>query len=530
MNKPTKAVIYARVSGAKQVRDGDGLASQESRCREYATYKDYDVIEVFTDDMTGKALRRPAMDRMLAFLRLHKKDSIAVIIDDISRLARNIEAHIELRRTLSDAGGILESPSIEFGEDSDSRLVEHMLATVAQHQREKNAEQTQNRMRGRKMNGYWTFQAPIGFRYEKINGHGKLLVRNEPVASIVQEGLEGYATGRFASQAELKRFFESQPAFPKDLPNDLIRQQRVSEMLTRIIYAGYVEYEPWGVTRRKGQHDGLVSLETWEQIQDRSKARKLAPARTDLNEDFPLRGAVICADCEAPLTSCWSKSGTGKRYPYYWCKSRTCASYRKNIRAERIDAGFADLMQHMTPSRNLLSLASRMLKDAWSQRDAQFGAKKSQIRRDISACNTQIESLLERIVEASNPTVIAAYEKKLANLEADRMRVEAKLTQNLKPAHSFDEMFELSKAFLSNPCKTWENAGLTLRKIILRLTFSAPLAYDRQSGFRTPQASVIFEFFEKITSKCKMVHLRGFEPLASAFGGQRSIQLSYRCV
>ena len=47
--RPYKAVIYCRVSGAKQVREGDGLVSQENRCREYATYKDFDVVEVFKD-------------------------------------------------------------------------------------------------------------------------------------------------------------------------------------------------------------------------------------------------------------------------------------------------------------------------------------------------------------------------------------------------------------------------------------------------------------------------------------------------
>ncbi|MCV6546206.1 MAG: zinc ribbon domain-containing protein [Cohaesibacter sp.] len=30
-----------------------------------------------------------------------------------------------------------------------------------------------------------------------------------------------------------------------------------------------------------------------------------------------MRGFVVCGDCGHPLTACWSKSSTGKKYPYY---------------------------------------------------------------------------------------------------------------------------------------------------------------------------------------------------------------------
>lgn len=67
-----------------------------------------------------------------------------------------------VRAALSEAGGKLESPSIEFGEDSGSILVENLLASVSQHQRQKNGEQTVNRMRARTLSGYlsgyWVFQ------------------------------------------------------------------------------------------------------------------------------------------------------------------------------------------------------------------------------------------------------------------------------------------------------------------------------------------------------------------------------------
>jgi DNA invertase Pin-like site-specific DNA recombinase len=168
---------------------------------------------------------------MLAYLSLQaRKHSFVVIIDDISRLARDIKAHLELRDAIALVGTRLESPSIEFGKDSDSILVEDLLASVSQHQRQKNAEQTKNWMRVRAMNGYWVLGAPRGFAYLHRPGQGRILVREEPLASIITEALEGFASVRFGSQVEVKRFFERQPNVPKDLPNGEIRNQRLAEL------------------------------------------------------------------------------------------------------------------------------------------------------------------------------------------------------------------------------------------------------------------------------------------------------------
>ncbi len=473
--RPRKAVIYTRVSGAKQVREGDGLASQENRCREYATYKDYDVVEVFSDDMSGKYERRPAMDRMLAFLRLHPKGSFSVIIDDISRFARDVQAHIRLRETLADAGGVLESPSIEFGEDSDSRLVEHMLASVAQHQREKNAEQTSNRMKGRMMNGYAVFAAPIGYTYVKTGSHGKLLTRDEPVASIIQEGLEGYACGRIASPTELRRFFEAQPAFPKDLPGGQIRQQKVSEIMSRVIYAGYVEHEPWGISRRKGHHEPIISLETYQTIQERRTAKAIAPVRKDINEDFPLRGFVTCGTCDKPMTSCWSKSCTGAKYPYYWCQTRDCSMYRKSIRRDDIEGPFEGVLQSMQPSRNLMDIVTSMLKHAWSMRLDQQADQASHIARQIKETDKQINSLLDKLVNSQSTTVIKALEQRVEKLETEKLLLAERQSKSGTPKRSFEEIFRTRCGISGKPLE-----------YISEWVFG-PEATGAQTGLRRPR-------------------------------------------
>ena len=183
----TEATIYLRVSSQKQVTEGHGLKSQETRCREFAERNGWVVVQVFSDTISGGAWERPGMTAMLKFLKRGKKR--VVIIDDISRLARDMFVHLKFRLDIRNAGGVLKSPSHQFGEDSSSVLLENLLASMSQHHRQKNGEQVHDRMRARILNGYWPFRAPVGYKYERRRGFGKVLVRDEPVATVVQEAL-----------------------------------------------------------------------------------------------------------------------------------------------------------------------------------------------------------------------------------------------------------------------------------------------------------------------------------------------------
>jgi site-specific DNA recombinase len=209
-------------------------------------------------------------------------------------------------------------------------------------------------------------QAPVGYKFGSISGRGKMLLRDEPVASVVQEALEGYAFARFEKQADVQRFLQDNPLFPKD-SRGVVRHQRVSVLLKQCLYAGYLEFPKWDVSLRQAQHEPLITFQTWKMIQDRLAGGFYAPRKKNVNEDFPLRGFVMCDDCGTPLTSCWSK-GTHNKYAYYLCPKRGCASYGKSIRRADIEGQFDQLLQSLTPSDSLFRVARLMFKELWDHR------------------------------------------------------------------------------------------------------------------------------------------------------------------
>jgi site-specific DNA recombinase len=506
-----KSVIYCRVSDPKQVREGHGLTSQETRCREYAARCGYEVVEVFSEDMSGKIAQRPGILEVLSFLKRHRAEEHVVIIDDLSRLARDIESYKQLRRAIKAAKGKLESPSIQFGEDSDSVLIENLLASVAQHQREKNAEQTRNRMRARAQNGYWVFFAPVGYRYEKVAGHGKMLVRDEPCASIAKEALLGYRTGRFETPVEVKRFLESQPAWPKDRKGE-VHPERITELLTRPVYAGFICNEGWGLNFVPAKHEALITLGDWQAIQERRNGSAKAPARKDLKESFPLRGFVSCGYCGEALTACWS-TGRSARYPYYLCDTKGCPDYRKSTRKEKLEGEFEQLLTELQPTETLFNLAFYTFRDLWNAKVERVRGQAATLEQDIRVIAAKIERLVDKLVDATSDAVIAGCEKRIRDLEAQKALAQEKIANCGRPLASFDETYRTAFDFLANPWKLWRSPRIEDRRAVLKLVFAEKLPYVRNEGYRTAKISMPFKLIGDLKmQKTEMVPRRGLEP------------------
>jgi hypothetical protein len=117
---------------------------------------------------------------------------------------------------------------------------------------------------------------------------------------------------------------------------------------------------------RKGHHEPLIDMETFRRVQERLQGKPARMAtRVDAGEDFPLRGLLICAECGAPLTACWSTGRWKIRYPYYLCTKRGCASYGKSIRRAVIEDEFGQLISKAEPREGVREAAVAMFRDAW---------------------------------------------------------------------------------------------------------------------------------------------------------------------
>ena len=512
---PQRAIIYCRVSSTRQKEEGHGLESQEHRCRQYAELHNYEVAAVFPDDASGGGdfMNRPGMVALLSYLDAMPNEKFVIIFDDLKRFARDRDFHFALKRALMKRGARPECLNFQFDDTPEGEFVETVFAAQGHLEREQNRRTVIQRMTACVEGGRYIFAPPIGYRYEDVNG-ARTLVPDEPIASVVRECLEGYACGRFQSIMEVKRHMETFACIKKNAKGEVyINSAR--EMLKRPLYAGLVRVPKWGPELYKGIHEPLITVQTWRRIQDRMEGKAYAPARKDLNADFPLRGAVACSSCGNNLTAAWA-NGRSARYPYYWCQNKDCSEHRKSIRKDQIEGDFESLLRSLRPLPTLFETGRAMLSDVWQMRLDGAKARRDVARSKLSAIERKLATVTDRLLETDSPTIIRTYERQLEKLEDERAELRELSTKTGQPVGQFEDIYRTAMEFIANPWKLWASDALEHKRMLLKLVFPDGLEYCRKTGYRTAETPMIFRLLSgSHTPKCEMVEPGGIEPPTS---------------
>lgn len=372
-------------------------------------------------------------------------------------------------------------------------------------------------MKARLEAGYWTFDHPPGMRTEKFPGHGKLLVPIEPNASVIKEALEGYASARFVTRTDVQQFLQRKGFYHRKQKDRVHLEQAIRLLERAWIYAGFIEYPLWHVSRRKGHHEALISEETLRLIEQRLAETAPRPQRKALHEDFELRGYAACSDCGELMTASWSKGRT-QMYPYYRCTTAGCTYRNKGMRKEYIDDAFTTLLNGMSATPNALKLLGAVFSDAWKDRMKAVTADAERQKSEMGAFEDKIIDLVKKIEDMKSAAIVKRYEARIEELETEKRELRLKVLSQNDPRNDFGTALTRVLNFLQNPSALWNTDEYENKKTVLRLAFVNVIPFSKENGVGTASFSLLFELSKLADiDKKAMVEMPGVEPGSNVY-------------
>ena len=135
-------VAYYRVSTDKQGKSGLGLEAQRVAVEDFLNGGNWDLVEDFTEVESGSRNDRPELERAMAACRKHKA---TLVIAKLDRLARNVA----FVANLMESG--VEFVAVDMPQAN--KLTVHILAAVAEHEREMISQRTRDALAVAKARG-----------------------------------------------------------------------------------------------------------------------------------------------------------------------------------------------------------------------------------------------------------------------------------------------------------------------------------------------------------------------------------------
>jgi site-specific DNA recombinase len=506
-SKGNGAILYVRVSTAEQAEGPQNLENQENRCRKFCEQRNLEVQHVFTDaGESARSADRPEFKRMLDYCRAHKKTVRFVVVQDLSRFARN---HEDQTRAISELRAqnisLLSCYESNIDDSAAGKLAANVYGAFNQHFSDALSEKMTDRTRAAVEAGRFPWPAPIGYlNVEDAPDGSPNIVPDPQRAPHIRHAFELVATGRYKTIDVLKIVTEEGLRTPRT--NNQVSTQTFHMMLRKPVYKGWT-YSPKQNLLAKGLYEPIVSESLFEQVQDILSGRKpkAAPKRK-CNPGFPLKGFVRCSECLRPLTGGLARG----RYGYYWCYQCHAVS----IPRAQLENQFLQMLRQLQPDSNTISSLPKLAAAVWNrhQIDSQKQAKRLHARRD--ALQKDKSNLMRAMSAERDPSFVEGLREEYRKVIAEMGEIDQQLgaiTLSSSELNSFVRFVELSLVDIAD---AWLKADIEDRVRVQNLLFADQLHYDPETGSLNTSMPTLFNVLAGIaTEKINLASPTGFEPV-----------------
>src|SRR5215471_14848395 len=369
-----RCAIYSRYSSDLQ-RDSS-IEDQNRRCREFAARQGWSINEDFVIAdravSAGSVAGREGLQRLVNTARAKSRPFDCLLVDDSSRLARDLSDALRIFKTLEFYG--VTVVSVSQGIDSAQGNAGPLLAMhgIMDEQFLVDLSKKVHRgQEGRALLGYTTGGRVFGYtnvpvedptrtgKYGRPAVLGVRLEINPEQAAIVRRIFQMYVEGNGLRAIAVQLHDEGVPG-----PKGDWSRYTIHEMLRNERYRGVFV---WGRTQKaRNPETGrklsratpeskwrrvevpewrIVPEELWKAVEDRRKRatadfhRRGGMDRTKRGRSYLFSGALICGKCGGSMVIC---AGGGRRgYVKYGCHSHKHNGVCRNrlmIRQDRLEA------------------------------------------------------------------------------------------------------------------------------------------------------------------------------------------------
>ena len=423
-----KVGIYCRLSDEDRYKkdktdDSESIANQKSMLLKYALNKNWEVINVYSDDdWSGADINRPQFKKLIDDCR---NGIINIVLCKTqSRFSRDMEiVERYIHNKFIEWGvrfvSIVDNADTEVQGNKKARQINGL---INEWYLEDLSENIRSSLQNKREDGlYLGAFAPYGYKKD-INDKNKLII--DPVASeVIKEIFNLFKSGvgyyKIAQHLNDKGIItptnykkENGSKYvcraAKYAVNTKWGQDTIAKILRNEVYIGnlvqgkrtYISYKnrksyvkskkDW--TYSYGTHEPIIDLDTWNQVQAKFKSRARTSRTT--GEIYMFSKKVYCIECKKVFTRQIYDTKDGKT-PYMKCKGRRLAniecSNNQSIRCDVLEKLItASINEQLDKYYNLQEL-ERLYVLQKNSINSSFLSKKDSLLKEKEELNTKLE-------------------------------------------------------------------------------------------------------------------------------------------